>query len=282
MPAYYFHMVGIPTGEKPDPATDKLISIQYQKIDLTTGEPLGELVIHREWKGSEKSIITTLYNQFFKPDISFTQFIPVGMGLDYEYEMLIAKCKKYNLPEISSQALYFSRPRFDMKSTIVLLNGGRFTGARLDTFSAKKLPGSHVKEWYEKKEFDRIDLYVKEEAASFLKLLQHLNRFKDRMGVTRKESPSSQKAPQQVPSPSTKKGFISRGKSVENPARVAETGAPSKRCGPQKSLGVIAKAEPPSRERSRTGRKSPEPKTSKPLSQFRKHTPTKKDSGKRK
>jgi hypothetical protein len=281
MPAYYFHMVGIPTGDKPDPATDKLISIQYQKIDLTTGEPLGELVIHREWKGSEKSIITTLYNQFFKPEISFTQFIPVGMGLDYEYEMLIAKCKKYDLPAPSTQDLYFRRPRFDLKSTIVLLNGGRFTGARLDTFSAKKLPGSHVKEWYEKKEFDRIDLYVKEEAASFLKLLQHLNRFKDRMGVTRKDSTAGQKAPQPVPGPGAKKGFISR-KSVENPARITETGAPAKRRGPQRSLGVIAKAEPPSRERSRTGRKSPEPKTTKPLSQFRKHEPVKKESGKRK
>jgi len=281
MPAYYFHMVGVSTGEKPDPATDKLISIQYQKIDLTTGEPLGELVIHREWKGSEKSIVTTLYNQFFKPEIPFTQFIPVGMGLDYEYEMLIAKCKKYHLPAPSSQDLYFRRPRFDLKSTIVLLNGGRFTGARLDTFSAKKLPGSHVKEWYEAKEFDRIDLYLKEEAATFLKLLQHLDKFKDRMGVTKKESPSRKETYRPAPAPATKKGFLSRGKSVENPARVMETGVPPKKRSPQKSLGAIAKAEPKSGGRTRTGKKSPDQKTPRLLSQFRKHTPAKKGSGKR-
>ena len=139
MPAYYFAMEGYHAGEKPDPAVDTLITIQYQKIDLTSGEPLGELTILKEWESSEKSIVTTFYNQFFKPEMPVTHFIPVGMSLDYEYEMIIAKCKKYNLPAITSHQLYYQRPRFDLRPVIVLLNDGRFAGARLDSVLIEKI-----------------------------------------------------------------------------------------------------------------------------------------------
>jgi hypothetical protein len=77
MPAYYFAMEGYPAGEKPDPAVDTVITIQYQKIDLTSGEPLGELKILKAWESSEQSIITTFYDQFFKPNTQVTHFIPV-------------------------------------------------------------------------------------------------------------------------------------------------------------------------------------------------------------
>ncbi len=85
MPAYYFAMEGYHAGEKSDPADDTLITIQYQKIDLASGEPLEKLTILKEWESSEKSIVTTFYNQFFKPEVRVTHFIPVGINLDYAY-----------------------------------------------------------------------------------------------------------------------------------------------------------------------------------------------------
>jgi len=91
-----------------------------------------------------------VYNEFFKPGIPFTQFIPVGIGLDYEYEMFIEKLKKYNLPAMSSHDLYYRRPRFDMRSIIILLNDGRFNGAKLDSFAPVKGDGGLVKGWYRK------------------------------------------------------------------------------------------------------------------------------------
>ena len=196
MPAYYFAMEGYNAGEKHDPAVDTLITIQYQKIDLTSGEPLGELIILKEWENSEKSIVTTFYNQFFKPEMPVTHFIPVGMSLDYEYEMLISKFRKYNLPAITSHQLDYQRPRFDLRSVIVLLNDGRFTGARLDSFSPKKSDESHMKKWYENKEFKKIEHYIREETEAFLKLLQYLNKYKTRLGITKKEGPAHQKPAQ--------------------------------------------------------------------------------------
>ncbi|PKL58003.1 MAG: hypothetical protein CVV34_04585, partial [Methanomicrobiales archaeon HGW-Methanomicrobiales-5] len=198
MPAYYFAMEGYHTGEKPDPTEDKLITIQYQKIDLTSGEPLGELTILKEWESSEKEIITTFYNQFFKPDIPVTHFIPVGMNLDYEFEMMIAKLKKYHLPVITSYQLYYQRPRFELRPIVILLNDGRFAGARLDAFSSKKYDGSHMKKWYEKAEFKRIEYFIREETEAFLKLLQYLNNNKHRIGITKKGvsgSPKTEESP---------------------------------------------------------------------------------------
>ncbi|MDO9324363.1 MAG: hypothetical protein Q7T80_05315, partial [Methanoregula sp.] len=200
MPAYYFAMEGYNAGEKHDPAVDTLLTIQYQKIDLTTGEPLGALTILKEWESSEQSIVTTFYNQFFKPDLPVTHFIPVGMNLDYEFELFLAKVKQYHLPAITSHQLYYRRPRFDLWSIIVLLNDGRFNGARLDAFSPKKYDDSYMKKWYEKKDFKKIEHYIREETEGFLKLLQYLTKYKTRLGITKKVAASSE-APEPITPP---------------------------------------------------------------------------------
>jgi hypothetical protein len=200
MPAYYFSIDGIKTGEKSDPATDRLITLQYQKIDLTTGEPLDVLVIWREWESSEKEIVNAFYNQFFRPGTPVTHFIPVGLNLDYPYEMLVALFRKYGLSPLTSHELYYQRPRFDLRPIIVLLNNGRFAGASLDAFSIKKGEDRHMEKWYDKKEFGRIEHYVREEAARFLKVLQYLSRNKSRMGITVREAHAARQAPL-TPSP---------------------------------------------------------------------------------
>ena len=306
MPAYYFDMEGYKIGEKADPAVDKLISIQYQKMDLTTGEPLGELKILKEWESSEQAIVTAFYNEFFKPGVPFTQFIPVGAGLDYEYEMLTAKLKQFNLPAISSHDLYYRRPRFDMRPIIILLNDGRFNGAKLENFAPVKGDGGLVKGWYEKKDFKKIEHYLRDEAEGFLKLLQYLNKHKNLMGVSKKgemayERPAQKPAPSgskkgynapEKSAPSSKKGYVVPEKSAPSskkgyvvpekssaprskkgyvvPERASSAPAGKKDArGPRKDAGTMAKAKSPL--------KAPETPTSKRLSgavsQFRKHTP---------
>jgi hypothetical protein len=282
MPAYYFDMEGIKSGEKADPATDMLITIAYQKMELTTGEPLGELKILREWESSEKEIVTSFYHEFFRPEVPFTRFIPVGMGLEYEYEMLMAKAAQYNLPAITSHELYYRRPRFDMKAIIILLNDGRFNGARLDTFSAKKSDVGLIKGWYEKKDFRKIERCLRDEADGFSRLLQYLNKNKDLMGVTKKGESAFRQLPQEIP-PDSKKGYTvhQKGPSREMPAAKKDT--------PRKSYGhaaPVSKSDGGSRKsparvtKAKSALKAPETPTSKRLagaaSQFRKHTPSRK------
>ena len=195
MPAYYCSIDGIRTGERFDPATDRLVTLQYQKIDLTTGETLDVLVIHRVWQSSEKEIVTAFYNQFFRPGTPVTQFIPVGLNLDYTYEMLVALFRRHGLVPPTSYELYYQRPRFDLRPIIILLNNGRFAGASLDAFSLKKGEDRHMEKWCEKKEFGRVEHYVREETTRFLKVLQYLSKNKSRMGITLKEAHAAKQTP---------------------------------------------------------------------------------------
>jgi hypothetical protein len=225
MPAYYLSIEGIKTGEKSDPATDRLVTLQYQKIDLTTGETLDVLVIHRVWESSEKEIVTSFYNQFFRPGTPVTQFIPVGLNLDAAYEMLVALFRKYSLAPPTSYELYYQRPRFDLRPIVVLLNNGRFAGASLDAFSLKKGEDRHMEKWIDKKEFGRIEHYVREEATRFLKVLQYLSRNKSRMGITLKEAHAAKQTPL-TPPPAERPAPASLPRS---PARREQPAAESKK-----------------------------------------------------
>jgi len=275
MPAYYFAMEGYHAGTKSDPAVDTLITIQYQKIDLATGEPLEKLTILKEWESSEKSIVTTFYNQFFNPDVRVTHFIPVGMNLDYAYEMLIAKCKKYHLPPTTSHHLYYERPRLDLGPVLVLLNDGRFAGARLDTFSSKKSDAGRINKWYEKKEFKPIEHTVQDDAEAFLKLYQYLSKYKTRLGITRKGKPVHEK-PEQTTLPVNPEKILPP--HPESPA--PSTGTPKKRTDTRtmalpKSSAQLAKAEPRSPRKSRAQTTAPDQRSAAPRNQLLKYTPTK-------
>lgn len=281
MPAYYFAMEGYHAGEKSDPADDTLITIQYQKIDLATGEPLEKLTILKEWESSEKSIVTMFYHQFFHPEVRVTHFIPVGVNLDYAYEMIIAKCKKYHLPLLSSHQLYYERPRLDLGPVLVLLNDGRFAGARPDTFSSKKSDAGRINKWYEKKEFKPIEHTLRDEAESFLKLFQYLSKYKTRLGIARKGKPAREK-PEQTTLPVNPETVLpphleSPVPSRETPQKQAETGTPAL----HKSSAQLAKAEPRSPRKSPAQTISPEKRSPAPRNQLLKYTPTKKNDRKK-
>jgi hypothetical protein len=260
MPAYYFSIDGIKTGEKSDPATDKLVTLQYQKIDLTTGEPLDVLVICREWESSEQEIVTSFYNQFFRPGTPVTQFIPVGLNLDYTYEMLVALFRKYRLAPVTSHELYYQRPRFDLRPVIVLLNNGRFAGANLDAFSIKKGEDRHMEKWYDKKEFGRVEHYVREEAARFLKVLQYLSRNKSRLGITVKEAHAARQTPRTPPpAESPAPAPASPPRSPAHPyrpvPRAADTGKPVPRVRPAQAAKAASRTLLPAPERTPAERK---------------------------
>jgi hypothetical protein len=281
MPAYYFAITGYHAGDKPDPATDTLIAIQYQKIDLTSAEPLEKMTILPVWESSEQQIVTEFCQRFFRPDLAVTQFIPVGMNLDYAYEMILAKCRLYNLPVITSHQLYYQRPRFDLAPVIVLLNDGRFAGANLDAFSAKKSDAGRINTWYEKKEFKKISQTLREDAERFLKMLHYVSRYKTRLGITRKGETGPKKPELVTPRTRPEKSVPPH---PESPGAFREI--PEKRAGRRppashKSSSPLAKAEPRPSGRAPAGSGSDDRHSSAPGSQFRKHTPLKKQEGKR-
>lgn len=176
MAEYYFDIETYSPGKEPDPEKDKIITIQFQKIDLRTGKPKGKLIILKEWESSEREIVTNFFNRFFREGLKEWHFVPVGFNLNFEWEFLMSKFNKYLGKKFTSRDFYYKRPYVDLKHIVVLLNKGNFKGAKLSRFTSKRYDGGIIREWYESGRYWLIEKYVKEEAEAFLDFLQRIMR----------------------------------------------------------------------------------------------------------
>lgn len=66
MEGYYFDIETYSQGEFPDPKTDKIITIQFQKINLKTGKILGDLQILKEWEDGEEEMLKLVHKFFLR------------------------------------------------------------------------------------------------------------------------------------------------------------------------------------------------------------------------
>ena len=148
-----------------NPIKDKIITIQYQELDRTTGEPISELKILREWESSEKEIIEKfLINTKIKSDYLF-DFIPVGYNLGFVNSFLKSRMASNNL-----KPLYIlSRPFIDLRAIGILMNKGEFKGSGLDNLTKKLKLSDNIPFWYENKEYEKIISHVKNKTKEFIK-----------------------------------------------------------------------------------------------------------------
>lgn len=177
---YYFDIETVPIDPKNpndraslDPKTGKIITIQYRRLNTSTGSPIEPLTILVEWDGSSERKILEL----FKPLITGNpwDFIPLGYNLKFEFEFLRQKFKDYFDVDFSADD-FMERPKNDLKLIGVILNDGIFKGATLDSFTDKEHGGFKVPVWYREKEYDRIIDYVRKEADAFLTFWQRLKK----------------------------------------------------------------------------------------------------------
>ncbi len=169
MAKYYFDIETYSVGEKIDPSKDKIISIQFQELNDKTGEAKGPLNIYKEWETSEEAIV----RKFF-PKFRAWEFIPVGNNLAFERMFLKEKFEKFLGREITHKYLDYYMPSIDLQPVLVIMNKGQFKGSGLHFFSEKKYSGEKIKEWYEAKDFESIENYIKMEARAFIKLYAKL------------------------------------------------------------------------------------------------------------
>lgn len=159
-----------------NPKEDRIISVQIQPI-FDNGEPRGALEIYKSFGsgGNQNGIPETLYTE---DDIvsmmwnklmcgSVWDFIPVGFNLKFDFKFLNTKFKEAGR-EFDTIDL-FDRPYIDLHPLAVLINKGSFKNSGLDHVSEKMEDGKNIPEWYRKREYDKIEAYVKQETESFLK-----------------------------------------------------------------------------------------------------------------
>ena len=170
--AYYFDIETYTCGTRPNPLKDKILTIQFQRLDLRRGVAIGPLYILKEWESDEKEIVLKFYNLYFHKRKNPFEFIPVGFNLMFEFEFLRNKFSRYleksDLELLDVNNLQYTTPHVDLKHIAILLNGGNFYGARLSAFSPKTKNGNVIKPYYEAKQFDEIERYIKEETNAFI------------------------------------------------------------------------------------------------------------------
>jgi hypothetical protein len=174
MDGHYFDIETYSKGEKPDPKEDKIITIQFQKINLETGKAISNLKILKEWEEGEEEIVKIIFRWFFTRP---WQFIPIGFNLNFEWQFLKEKFIKYGLvkTDIELDFFYNQFPQIDLKS-IAILKAGSFKGASLSSISNKKEDGNIIKELYENNDYEKIENYIIDETKSFLELYEKYHK----------------------------------------------------------------------------------------------------------
>jgi DNA polymerase III epsilon subunit-like protein len=161
MPSYYLDIET--TGL--NPKQDKILTIQYQPLDMNTGEPIGALIILKEWESSEREILKKFIIDTKILDQYVFSFVPVGFNLGFEHNFLKQRTQIHELPELD----ILSHPFIDLRAIAILMNKGQFKGSGLDDMTGKKNDGSKIPLLYASKSYEEIIDYIKDETQEFLK-----------------------------------------------------------------------------------------------------------------
>jgi len=162
MPNYYFDIET--TGL--DPRKDKIITIQFQRIDRRTGKAKGPLKILKEWESSEREILQKFLDTSAIMDDYPFSFVPVGYNLTFEHNFLKERTAVHSFQPVD----ILSKPSIDLRAIGILMNNGEFKGSGLDKITGKVQDGKNIPTWYYGKEFGKIISYIENETESFIQL----------------------------------------------------------------------------------------------------------------
>ena len=142
---------------------DKVIAIQFAKIDFNTGVMAQPINVIAEWQSSEEDILEKAYSFLMEGDQ--WDFVPCGYNiLHFDLPFLFSRFQTVLGKDVSYE--FLNRPTLDLKSTFILMNGGRFKGS--NRFIKKNGPtGKSVPQWYEQGKYDLIEAYIAYEADAF-------------------------------------------------------------------------------------------------------------------
>jgi len=92
---------------------------------------------------------------------------------DFDLIILLRRLNKYFNLQLGMN-FFRDRPVIDIKPILVIMNGGMFK--EYDRLLGKTESGALIRKWYEEKNYDEIERYIREEADNFIKKYQTLKR----------------------------------------------------------------------------------------------------------
>ncbi len=155
-----------------DPERDEIITIQSQSLPKSSQTISDPLKIMKIWDHnmSEKALLSRILPLFIG---SPWKFIPVGNNLLFDFKFLAAKIKKYFGYNVTAE-YFLSRPHLDLKTTMILMNEGKFT--KYSQIMQKQSNGKIIPELFHNRKYDQIVDYIKDEANAFVKFYSHLQK----------------------------------------------------------------------------------------------------------
>ncbi len=166
MPNYYLDIET--TGL--NPKEDKIITIQFAPLNWTTSEPIGDLIILKEWESSEVNIIKEFIERSGITSEDPFAFVPVGQNLGFEHNFFLERCAKHGLKRVD----ILGKPFIDLKTCAILMNRGMFKGSGLHDMAGKPNTGEIVPKLYAEKNYEEIINYIKGEFQAFVNLAKWL------------------------------------------------------------------------------------------------------------
>lgn len=168
MTEYYFDV------ETTDTDFDKgeIITIQWQRLNGFTGEPVDKINILKRWESSEEDILKEFYPHLkCKP----FDFIFIGKNLFFDFCMLNERLKHYGLGEIDLRCLN-ERVSLDIKPILVIMNDGSFKAYDEVIPKTNSTPNDMIPKLYADKRYPKIIKYIEDEAKDFIKAYQILKK----------------------------------------------------------------------------------------------------------
>ena len=151
MAFYYFDLET--TGL--DPKNNKIISIQFMKLDDATGKKVDSLNVLKEWIADESTIITD-FSKFILEKSSNPMFALVCYNFEFKMTFLNERCKKLELSPIE----LFTYTILDLRTIAVLMNKGNFKGTALTSMVEAPKGGKLVPILYNVKNFEELEKYI--------------------------------------------------------------------------------------------------------------------------
>jgi len=88
---------------------------------------------------------------------------------------------------------FFTKPMIDIRSVLVLMNGGKFKGSGLDAFTGKQ-KGVQVPIWYSERKYDEILTYIETEKQETLALYREVATLLDTFGRRKRKRVEEQES----------------------------------------------------------------------------------------
>lgn len=178
---YYFDTEKYCTDFQHD--KNELITVQYQKIDIFSGDPIGKLIILKRWEMREEEIVKRSLRRLLNPD-----FIPVGRNIGTDIGFVKSRALKLGWKRKDLESIIRYKEHVNVMGAYIMPSDAQdkeldklyLKSSQVPGYSEISMPlwtrgvsrdGTLIK-WYENKEYWRIIAYIKAEAETMYKNMQ--------------------------------------------------------------------------------------------------------------